>query len=94
MVDKDEVARVLEEVRLSLQMHGGDVSLVAVEDDGTVKVELQGACRGCPMAQMTIHRGVEVRLKNEVPGVTHVVAVEPGAAMEPVELAAPTEEGE
>ena len=75
MVDKEEVARVIEDIRSALQAHGGDVRLVDVEEDGTVKVELQGACQGCPMAQMTIKRGVEARLKKEIPDVKEVVAV-------------------
>ena len=80
MLDKAEVSRVLEDIRPALQSHGGDVKLVDVEEDGTVKVELQGACHGCPMAQMTIQRGVEARLKKELPEVTQVVPVEPEEA--------------
>ena len=45
--------------------------------DGVVKVVLQGACRGCPMAQMTIRRGVQTKLQEAIPEVTEVVAVEP-----------------
>jgi Fe-S cluster biogenesis protein NfuA len=76
MVSKEDVERALEDIRIPLQAHGGDVKLVAVEDDGTVKVQLTGACAGCPMAQMTIRHGVEARLKQEVPGVLQVVAVD------------------
>ncbi|MCK4374167.1 MAG: NifU family protein [Candidatus Brocadiae bacterium] len=76
MVDKEQVAKVLDEIRVALQSHGGDVKLVEVTEDGTVKVELQGACKGCPMAQMTIQRGVEARLKEEIPGIKEVVPVE------------------
>ncbi len=79
MVDKERVAKVLDDIRAMLQMHGGDVKLVEVTEDGTVKVELQGACRGCPMAQMTIQRGVEARLKKEIPEVKEVVPVEAAA---------------
>jgi len=79
MIDREGIARVLEEIRTSLQMHGGDVQLIEVTDEGTVKVELQGACKGCPMAQMTIQRGVEARLKKEFPDVKEVVPVEAGA---------------
>ena len=78
MVDKEHVARILDEIRTALQAHGGDVKLVEVTEDGTVKVELQGSCRGCPMAQMTIQRGVEARLKKEIPEVKSVVPVEAG----------------
>ena len=79
MVDREDVARIIDEIRTSLQMHGGDIRLVDVMEDGTVKVELQGACKGCPMAQMTIQRGVEARLKKELPEVKEVVPVEPTA---------------
>ena len=78
MIDKEKVSEVIEEqVRPSLQSHGGDCDLVEVTDEGVVKVVLQGACRGCPMAQMTIRRGVQTKLKEEIPEVQEVVAVEP-----------------
>ena len=73
MVDKNDVAAVLELIRPSLQADGGDVRLVDVNEDGVVSVELQGACKGCPMAQMTLANGVERILKERVPGVTKVV---------------------
>jgi Fe-S cluster biogenesis protein NfuA len=76
MVDREQVARVIQEIRGLLQMHGGDIELVDVTEDGTVKVVLQGACRGCPMAAITIQRGVEARLKKEIPEVKKVVPVE------------------
>jgi Fe-S cluster biogenesis protein NfuA len=75
MVSKEDVARVIEDIRASLQSHGGDIQLVDVLEDGTVKVQLQGACKGCPMATMTISRGVEARLKKEIPEVKEVVPV-------------------
>jgi Fe-S cluster biogenesis protein NfuA len=77
MLDREEVLRVLETIRPALQSHGGDVQLVDIEDDGTIKVQLQGACHGCPMAQMTLQRGVEARLRNEIDGIKAVVAVPP-----------------
>ena len=70
MVEKSDVAAVLELIRPSLH---GDVQLVDVSDDGVVTVELQGACKGCPMSQMTLANGVERILKERVPGVTSVV---------------------
>ena len=71
---RDEVAQALEEVRPSLQMDGGDVELVDVED-GVVKVKLMGACAGCPMSQMTLKMGIEGYLKKKVPGVRTVESV-------------------
>lgn len=71
---RDEVAQALEEVRPSLQMDGGDVELVDIED-GVVKVKLMGACAGCPMSQMTLKMGIESYLKKKVPGVRTVESV-------------------
>ena len=73
MVEKNDVAAVLELIRPSLQADGGDVSLVDVSEDGIVTVELQGHCKGCPMSQMTLSNGIERILKERVPGVTRVV---------------------
>jgi len=72
-IDKEQVSRVLDLIRPSLQADGGDVALVDVQEDGVVVVELQGACKGCPMSQMTLANGVERILKEHVPGVTKVV---------------------
>ena len=66
MVDKEKVQEVLNAVRPSLQADGGDVELIDVSDDGIVTVELQGACKGCPMSQMTLANGIERILKGVV----------------------------
>ncbi len=76
MVDKNDVAAVLELIRPSLMADGGDVTLVDVLEDGTVAVELTGACKGCPLSQMTLANGIERILKERVPGVTRVVPAE------------------
>jgi Fe-S cluster biogenesis protein NfuA len=72
---KEQVQTALEKIRPSLQADGGDVVLIAVDEDGTVKVRLTGACGGCPMATMTLKQGIERLLKQEVPGVKEVVSV-------------------
>ncbi len=72
---KEKVEAALEEVRPALQRDGGDVELVEVTDDGVVKVRLQGACQGCPMAQMTLQMGIERVLKEKVPDIKSVQAV-------------------
>lgn len=70
---KEQVQAALEKIRPALQADGGDVVLLGVEEDGTVKVKLTGACGSCPMATMTLKQGVERVLKKEVPGVKEVV---------------------
>ncbi len=72
---KEEVRQALEEVRPHLQVDGGDVELVDVMEDGTVKVRLTGACAGCPMSQMTLKWGVENYLKKKIPAVKSVESV-------------------
>ncbi len=72
---KEEVKQALEEVRPHLQVDGGDVELVDIDDDGTVKVRLTGSCAGCPMSQMTLKWGVENYLKKKIPEVKAVEAV-------------------
>jgi Fe-S cluster biogenesis protein NfuA len=72
---KEKVEAALEEVRPALQRDGGDVELVEVTEDGIVKVRLQGACKGCPMAQMTLQMGIERVIKEKVPDVKSVQAV-------------------
>jgi Fe-S cluster biogenesis protein NfuA len=72
---KEKVEPVIEKIRPMLQADGGDIELVDVEDDGTVKVRLVGACAGCAMSQYTLKLGVERLLMKEVPDVKCVEAV-------------------
>ena len=72
----EKVKAVIEDLRQYLQADGGDLEFVDLDEKtGIVKVRLQEACQGCPMSQMTLKQGVEARLKEEVPGVTEVIAV-------------------
>ena len=71
---KESVEQALAKVRPMLQRDGGDIELVEVSD-GIVKVRLTGACKGCPMSQMTLKQGVEKLLMQEVPGLKQVQAV-------------------
>ena len=70
-----KVAEVIESIRPMLQHDGGDIELGGCEEDNTVRVRLQGACKGCPGAAMTLKMGVERMLKQKVPEVKEVIAV-------------------
>jgi Fe-S cluster biogenesis protein NfuA len=72
---REKVKAILDDVRPALQADGGDVELVEVDDQGIVKVRLQGACSGCPMASMTLKNGIERALKEAIPQVKEVVAL-------------------
>ncbi len=72
---KEKVEAALAKIRPTLQADGGDVELVEVTDDGVVKVKLQGACKGCPMSQITLKNGIERIVCKEVPEVKRVESV-------------------
>lgn len=72
---RDRVVETLELIRPNLQADGGDVEFVDVDEQGVVRVRLQGACHGCPMAAMTLQMGIERVLKSNVPEVTGVESV-------------------
>jgi Fe-S cluster biogenesis protein NfuA len=72
---KEKVLKALEKVRPHLQADGGDVELVEVTADGTVKLRLKGACGCCPMSTMTMQQGISRVLKQEVPEIKKVEAV-------------------
>jgi len=73
---EEKVKDIIENLRGALQSHGGDVELVSIDEDNTVNVRLQGACQGCPGAAMTMKMGIERILKERVPEVKQVVAVD------------------
>ena len=73
---REQIENVLnEEVRPMLSMHGGNVELVEVTDEGTVKVRLTGGCAGCPSASATLTQVVKSAIKAKVPQVKKVEAV-------------------
>ncbi|MCT4687293.1 NifU family protein [Vallitalea sp.] len=72
---KDKVEQVLDQVRPGLQSDGGDVQLVEVTEDGIVRVELQGSCKGCPFSQLTVKNYIEKALKEQIPEIKEVQAV-------------------
>lgn len=73
---KKEVKKILEEIRPSIQADGGDIELVDVDEKkGIVKLKFQGACVGCPMAEITLQDGIGRVLKQKVKGVKEIQAV-------------------
>lgn len=74
---KSNVEKALEEIRPFLQSDGGDISLLSIENDDTlVKVQLQGACVGCSVNQMTLKSGVEMTIKKYAPQIEEVINIE------------------
>lgn len=73
---KLNVEKALEEIRPFLQSDGGDISLLSIEDNKVVKVQLQGACVGCSVNQMTLKSGVEMTIKKYAPQIEQVINIQ------------------
>lgn len=70
------VEKALEEIRPFLQSDGGDISLISIENGSLVKVQLEGACVGCSVNQMTLKSGVEMTIKKYAPQIEEVVNIQ------------------
>jgi Fe-S cluster biogenesis protein NfuA len=71
----NRIERALEEIRPFLRADGGDLRLVEVTSDFTVKVELLGTCEHCHISPMTMKAGVEQTIRTQVPEVQKVIAI-------------------
>ena len=68
----ERIGSILERVRPLLQADGGDIVLLEVV--GTkARVRLTGKCAGCPSAALTLHLGVEMAIKEEIPEFSELV---------------------
>ncbi|CAM3316762.1 NifU family protein [Aequorivita lipolytica] len=70
-----KIEEALDEIRPFLQNDGGDIALLSIEDGKVVNVQLQGACVGCSVNQMTLKSGVEMTIKKHAPQIEKVVSI-------------------
>ena len=73
---KSNIEKALDEIRPFLQNDGGDISLISIEDDKIVKVQLEGTCVGCSVNQMTLKNGVEATIKKYAPHIQQVINID------------------
>ncbi len=78
-MDKEEIIQeikkqITEKIRPILVMDGGNIEFVDYQD-GILKVKLLGHCHGCPMAGITLQNAVFGILKEYVPEIKEVVAI-------------------
>lgn len=69
-----KINNVLDELRPFLINDGGNIEFVKYED-GKVYVEMQGACAGCDMVDMTLKDGIEEALKSEIPEIKEIINI-------------------
>jgi len=65
----------LDQIRPALVADGGNVELIAIDADGTVRLDLQGACATCPAQLATLRVAIEAPLKKALPGIHAVIAI-------------------
>ena len=69
------VEKALDEIRPFLISDGGNIKLLSIEAS-VVKVQLEGACTGCSVNQMTLKNGVEATIKKYAPQIEQVVNID------------------
>ncbi len=72
---RERVEKALEKIRPYLVADGGDIAIVEITEDMILKVEMKGACHGCPFSMQTLKAGVEMAVRNEVPEIQQVVEI-------------------
>jgi len=81
----EAVDEVLDEIRPALKADGGNVEVLEVSEDGVVKLEMVGACAGCPMATITLKAGIERILFERIPDLVGVEAFSGGQPVRDIE---------
>jgi Fe-S cluster biogenesis protein NfuA len=72
----EKIAKALNKIRPMLEQDGGDVEFVDFDEaSGVVKVRLQGHCAVCPMAQITLKKGIESAILQDIPEIKTVKAI-------------------
>jgi Fe-S cluster biogenesis protein NfuA len=72
---RDEIEKVLGEIRAMLRNEGSDVELVHVSEDGVVQIRIHGTCGDCSDSMLTLKRGIERMVMEQVPTIRKVVTL-------------------
>lgn len=73
---RDRVQSILDLIRPAIQSDGGDIELLDVTPSGVVRIRMHGACVGCPSSSITLKQGIERNLREHIPEVASVQAVD------------------
>jgi Fe-S cluster biogenesis protein NfuA len=69
------VEEALDTIRPYLEADGGNVEVIEITDDQTLKIELKGACKTCHMSTMTMRSGIEETIKRAVPEIKNIISI-------------------
>jgi Fe-S cluster biogenesis protein NfuA len=70
-----KVEDALNTIRPYLEADGGDVEVVEITEDQTLKLQLTGACSTCHMSHMTMRSGIEETIRRAVPEIRQIISV-------------------
>jgi Fe-S cluster biogenesis protein NfuA len=70
-----KVEEALDSIRPYLEADGGNVEIIEITSDQTLKIELKGACKSCHMSHMTMKSGIEETIKRAVPEIKQIISV-------------------
>ena len=69
------VEEALDTIRPYLEADGGNVEIVEITADQTLRIELKGACKTCNMSHMTMRSGIEETIRRAVPEIKNIISV-------------------
>jgi Fe-S cluster biogenesis protein NfuA len=72
---QQRVEQALDSIRPYLEADGGNVEVVEITEDQTLKLQLKGACRTCNMSHMTMRSGIEETIRRAVPEIKQIISL-------------------
>lgn len=72
---RDRVEEALNEIRPHLAVDGGNVEIVEITEDLILRLRWMGTCENCNMSAMTMQAGIKEVIKNRVPEIIQVEAI-------------------
>ena len=72
---EERIEKALDSIRPYLEADGGDVKIIDISADMTLRLEFLGNCVSCPMSNMTLKAGVEEAVLNAAPEIQKVIAL-------------------
>lgn len=71
-----KVEEALNTIRPYLEADGGNVEVLEITDNHTLKLELTGACKTCSMSHMTLKAGIEETIRKAVPEIKEILSIQ------------------